>query len=213
MTSMEVYLTEDEKFAHVCTYPDIYKPSQDTFLLLKYLPQLSVTDLVVEVGCGNGFLISSLNDVVTFASDINIQACKCTKQISNSQVVCADLLTYLRILPDVIIFNPPYVGGTVDEIHSDYDYAWNGLNEFGDAIIQKFLDQVAAKLTSRVTVYMIIEQTNRLTWMIDEFGQKYPHIRIETTELARQKVVNEVLSVIEFVLSKNVPDTQAVRTY
>merc|ERR1712113_996103 len=51
---------------------------------MKYLPKFSSSTLICEIGCGNGFLLSSLSENISFGSDINWQACCCTRDISNS---------------------------------------------------------------------------------------------------------------------------------
>jgi release factor glutamine methyltransferase len=129
------------------SYPSVYDPSEDSFLLLDALEsvneELKNLDpvFILELGSGSGIvstfisqLLQPMNPII-ISTDINLEACQCTlntsnlNAIQNIQVINGPGLSYIS--PsfygkfDIIIFNPPYVVTSPEEI-SDYSRAWAG---------------------------------------------------------------------------------------
>jgi release factor glutamine methyltransferase len=154
--------------SHV-NFNKVYEPAEDSFLFLDALseaseieflkrtfPHGSASPLVCEVGSGSGVVLTFLvshatmligrQDTLALAIDLNIEACRSTKQTfqiaraeqrhSSGDLISAiqsDLLSSIRPgSVDVLIFNPPYVPSTeipselhhnliVDNFKSDFE--------------------------------------------------------------------------------------------
>ena len=116
-------------YSHLKNFPNVYDPSEDTFLLidalehdLLYLRNLK-PEIVVEVGSGSGIVVNFLatnlktNNPTPFliATDINKDACLATQQAStlnsnsNVEIVNCDMflpmLDRLERKVDILIFN------------------------------------------------------------------------------------------------------------
>ncbi|MEM1742677.1 MAG: methyltransferase [Nitrososphaerota archaeon] len=102
----------------------VYEPSEDTYLLLKYLDNLTSSKRVfkrsLEIGSGKGLITEKLLEISeeVYAIAIMYQASKETlRRIGKSSrknvchIVCGDLLTMFRksVFFDLIISNPPYL--------------------------------------------------------------------------------------------------------
>lgn len=185
----------DQKYKIIKSFKNIYHPAEDTYLLEGVLPKYDPSCWIVELGCGSGYLLSRLDAFVKLGIDVNEEACRCSRLVAETCILNADLLRGLRVLPDIIVFNPPYVPGSSSEISSDYDLAWNGLNYHGDAVIDEFFNQVASKVTKPLTLYMVRERVNRYDEIIGAISQDYPHLEITVTTLVERRIVNEYLSV------------------
>lgn len=157
-------------------FPNVYEPSEDTFLLLDAL-EADIDNIVqrkpnfiIEIGSGSGIVITALagflKNVMCFATDINPEACLTTKHTSNIndtyvEVCNMNLLTCFReCLFDVIVFNPPYVVTNPSEISGNgIARAWAG-GENGREIIDQFLKLLPKIFHSRSVCYMIVIKEN-----------------------------------------------------
>ncbi len=126
----------------------VYMPEQDTYLLLKAaLAEVRPSDLVLEIGCGSGFVSSELAGSAKniLATDINPHAVLAAKA-RGVDVVRADLFQGVRECFDLVLFNPPYLPTAPEERTGQWiDYALNG-GEDGRATIARFLDDLKAHL-------------------------------------------------------------------
>lgn len=129
----------------------VYEPAEDSFLLLDALetdlPKLRSEKpaICMEIGSGSGVIITAvakaLPETACFAIDINARACDVTKRTAlhngaTLNVINMNLLNGFRPgLIDVLIFNPPYVVTSDEEI--DSNEAPND-NPFNDKIIQSW---------------------------------------------------------------------------
>ncbi len=138
----------------MCLHEDVYKPSDDTYLMLEYIKGgLTLKGSVaLEVGCGSGILTAALlkagaREVI--ALDVNPTACTCTlctvkanfKEIpANLHVVCSDLISAFRsnLGFNIIIFNPPYLPCKPT---NKLSLAWCG-GEGGVEVACRFLDKL-----------------------------------------------------------------------
>ncbi|OTF72837.1 hemK methyltransferase family member 2-like protein [Euroglyphus maynei] len=110
-------------------FQNVYEPAEDTFLLLDALEQdlesiIKLKPLIcLEIGSGSGTVITSLaktlgpNECFYLATDLNSQALECTRKCfqyntdtDNVHSIRCDLSRAFRsrLLPDLILFNPPY---------------------------------------------------------------------------------------------------------
>ena len=126
----------------------IYKPGEDTILLLSNLDKIDINgyDLNIDFGCGSGIVSLTIADMRLYTVSIDIDHDSCLYTLKNSQkmglegyidVVCTSY--YLDIFRnDVSIFiasNPPYL--PVEE-GSYESIAWSG-GEGGLEVIRKLL--------------------------------------------------------------------------
>lgn len=165
-------------FAHV------YEPSEDTFLLVDALSteasqlRLSRPSLCVEIGSGSGCVITHLGSLLPskstalIATDVNPAAAVATRATAaaNSQqvdVCLMDLLSALRPgLVDVLVFNPPYVPTSKEEVEEamqarDIRAAWAGGDD-GRVVLDMLLPRLSELLSPRGIFYLLgIEENNR----------------------------------------------------
>ena len=130
-------------------YERVYEPSDDTYLLVdslaadaERLRSLSA-GVCIEIGCGSGAVVTHLarllpaGSTLVLAGDVNPDAIAATAATAQRngvvvQPVQMDLLSALRPgMVDVLVFNPPYVPTSDDELqhaleHADISAAWAG---------------------------------------------------------------------------------------
>ena len=113
----------------------VYTPGDDSYLMLSILNEEIINDqvgdcqTVLEIGSGSGILLAhfchwlsqlNLQPPLAFSTDINFEAClvstKYYQRYSlNIHSVCTSMMDHLRLEPDVIIFNPPYIPSDQEE--------------------------------------------------------------------------------------------------
>ena len=97
-----------------------YKPSEDTFLLEDALDKIGEKryDVAIEVGCGPGYLLSSLAEKAWEVIGVDIQYAalaearrRIGEEWSRTHLIQADTLTCLRPSTrySILITNPPYL--------------------------------------------------------------------------------------------------------
>lgn len=113
-------------------WENVYEPSEDTFLLIDAL-ELDFKRILdrkpvicLEIGSGSGAVLSALasslgENAFYFATDVNVQACDLTRRtgFANQAVIeaiCADLSPLRDSVVDLVIFNPPYVPTSSEEV-------------------------------------------------------------------------------------------------
>jgi len=150
----------EKKFSYngltIHLHPEVYEPAEDTFLMLEAI-SVKQNDKVFEIGTGCGIIALSCAqkgaDVV--CSDINPYAVELTKKnyevnkklIKGSfEVRKGNLFTVVEKDEkfDVIIFNPPYLPTTQDELVGGsgwFDVATDG-GKNGLDVTLRFLDEV-----------------------------------------------------------------------
>lgn len=160
-------------------YPEVYDPSEDSFLLLdtleKEIPFLRELqpNLAVEIGSGSGIVITALSMTLggkccCFATDINPQACLATVNtgvLNNININCLnmDLLSsFKHNLFDLILFNPPYVVTESNEIVSNgLSRAWAG-GRNGREIIDQLINNLGCLLSKRGVCYLLLLKENNI---------------------------------------------------
>lgn len=163
---------------HLKCYPNVYEPSEDSFLLLDALElELSfLKDLkpffALEVGSGSGVVITSLACVLKqctyFAVDINEEACMATKNTSKLNHCNIDVLNsnlgngFIDSMFDLVIFNPPYVVTDSDEYDKEViNKAWAG-GHCGRDITDKFIDKLPSILSKNGVCYLLLLKDNNI---------------------------------------------------
>lgn len=169
MPSLEHFSTKD--------YDRVYEPSDDTFLLCDALSadldelRRHRPAMCVEVGSGSGcvtaHLASLLPESALLAIDINSDATLASRATARANgvahrvgVLRMDLLSALRPASvDVLVFNPPYVPTSEEELTEalashDISAAWAGGTR-GRRVLDVLLPRVGAALSSHGAFYLL----------------------------------------------------------
>lgn len=193
------------------TFPDVYEPSEDSFLLLDAL-ELEVEflkslkpEIIVEIGTGSGIIISAIasfmqSNCMYYATDVNIQACRAslhTSKLNFVNVECLNmnlLSNFKNKLFDVIVFNPPYVVTDPSEMEGNgLNRAWAGGRD-GRQIADEVLKNLNNLLTEKGVCYMVILKENKPQEIKDDMF-KYG---FDCVVVAERKVPGEHLFVLKF---------------
>ncbi|KAL5210697.1 hypothetical protein ABZP36_006320 [Zizania latifolia] len=167
----------------VASHPEVYEPCDDSFVLVDALlsdkAQLLTLKprLCMEIGCGSGYVITSLAIMLRqlgsgtqyLATDINQHAVETTQATLEAHGVHADVIATdivsglekrLQGLVDVVVVNPPYVPTPEEEIEcKGIASSWaGGLN--GRQVIDRILPAVRELLSERGWLYMIALEDN-----------------------------------------------------
>ncbi|XAR52858.1 Site-specific DNA-methyltransferase (adenine-specific) [Bertholletia excelsa] len=167
----------------VSSHPEVYEPCADSFLLVDALlaDRTNLLEhcptLCMEVGCGSGYVITSLalmlgqeaDGAYYIATDINPHAVRVTHETLEAHGIHADLISTniasglekrLAGLVDVMVVNPPYVPTPEDEVGLDgIAAAWAG-GENGRSVIDKMLPVCDKLLSKRGWLYMVTLTAN-----------------------------------------------------
>jgi release factor glutamine methyltransferase len=196
-------------------YERVYEPSDDTFLLVDAL----AADLgelrgrrpavCIEIGSGSGCVITSLaralaGTAACLASDVNPAAAAATTATAAAngvavQVLQMDLLTALRPgCVDVLVFNPPYVPTSAEEldeavVRRDISAAWAG-GPRGRLVLDRLLPVVAAALSPTGAFYLLGVRENDP----DEIAAQLAAHGLRSHVVAERRAQNERLFVMRF---------------
>lgn len=196
-------------------YEQLYEPSDDTFLLIDALSadiaglrQLRPA-VCVELGSGSGTVITHLTSllaptVASLATDINRAANTATvltgtRNGQRIEAVRMDLLSALRPgTIDVLVFNPPYVPTSPEELHDaeargDISAAWAG-GERGREVLDRLLPHIRTCLAPTAFFYLLGVSENDPAEISEILAAQGFHA--ET--IAQRRAQNERLFVIRF---------------
>lgn len=148
---------------HVGTHEDVYRPSDDTFLLCRAVAaEVRRGDHFLEVGCGTGLvgLVAwragarvTLVDRSPVAARLAAQNARANAAVLD--VVCGDLLDGLAGPFDVVAFNPPYLPtAPEDVIAGPLNLAFDGGPD-GNRTVLRFAAGAAAWTTRPRTVLVV----------------------------------------------------------
>ncbi|KAF8807281.1 S-adenosyl-L-methionine-dependent methyltransferase [Phlegmacium glaucopus] len=203
-------------------YDEIYEPAEDTFLLLdgleadaEALKDLRAT-VCLEIGSGSGCVTSFIKkilgpSVLYLCTDINPHACRCTwltgeQNQVDIQVVNASLADpfYQRLSykVDVILFNPPYVPTSAEEVlqaqdSRDIQGSWAGGSD-GMQVTYAFLDRAESLLSSRGRFYLVALKQNNIPKICQIMQESY---HLQGNIVLQRRAGREHLFIICFVRS------------
>lgn len=144
---------------------EVYKPSDDTFLLLKNL-KVNRGDVVLEIGCGCGIITlkAAKKAKKVVATDLNPFAVKITREnVKLNRLTCkvevrqGDLFNPIRKNEkfNLIVFNPPYLPTSKkDKVEGWIGKAWDG-GSTGRKIIDRFLAEAKTFLKKDGRILMV----------------------------------------------------------
>ncbi|KAF5176361.1 Methyltransferase n6amt1 [Thalictrum thalictroides] len=201
----------------VSRHTEVYEPCDDSFALVdalladrKNLLQHKPT-LCMEVGCGSGYVITSLaimlgqdlDGLQYIATDINPHAVRVTRETLeahgvHAEVICDNVASGLERrlegMIDVIVVNPPYVPTPEDEVGKDgIASAWAG-GENGRSVINRILPVADKLLSNRGWLYMLTLAANNPREICNIMRKKGYASRI----VVQRSTEEESLHVIKF---------------
>ena len=165
----------------------VYEPREDTFLLAKNLP-IKKDDRVLEIGTGSGYIaIEAAKKARVLAVDINPEAVEYARRNApeNCEFRESDLFENVDGKFDVIIFNPPYLPV------SDEDIAFSG-GKNGREVIARFISKCGEYLKPGGRIAIIVSTLTGIGEVTDLFHSNGFKARI----VAREKIAFEELAVI-----------------
>ncbi len=175
----------------------VYQPEADTFLLREAArKEARHSDRVLEVGTGSGVISAGLAGVAreVVATDINPHAVACARR-AGVEVIRTDLVSGIRGIFDLIVFNPPYLPTQKDERMDDWlEYALDG-GKSGRVVIERFAADADRLLAPGGRILLLISSLTGLSEVTELFmGNGFA---VETA--AQQVVEDEVLYVLRIV--------------
>ncbi len=161
-------ILEIENDYHIVVLPNVYPPSEDTWLTAESIRELAREghrfDIGIDIGCGCGILSLYLTEICrkVVATDINPVACFNTLvnaklNCVDIEVICTDTLEAVRDLRiDIVVSNPPYLP---DSTRPRYwiEYSWYGGVD-GRKVIDKVLEYAVKYL--RPGGYLVLTQSS-----------------------------------------------------
>jgi len=168
----------------------VYKPAEDSLLAIKAingLNNLRKQD-ILDIGTGSGIL--GLYAAMLFhakklvMSDINKRACKLAEKNyvlnkdklngTNVTILKSDLFENIKGRYDLIIFNAPYLRGSIDAHLPIIERAWNG-GPTGIEIALRFLNEASTHLKKNGVIILLassLSDVDMLRKKIDELGYR-----------------------------------------
>ncbi|OVA01378.1 Eukaryotic/archaeal PrmC-related [Macleaya cordata] len=204
----------------VSGHPEVYEPCDDSFALVDALlaDRMYLLEhkpvLCMEVGCGSGYVITSLaimlgqgedvGGIHYFATDINPHAVRVTCETLeahgvHAEVICDNVASSglekrLGGKVDVMVVNPPYVPTPEDEVGRDgIASAWAG-GENGRTVIDRILPVADKLLSDRGWLYMVTLTANNPSQICLVMREKGYASRI----VVQRSTEEESLHVIKF---------------
>ncbi|GKV26849.1 hypothetical protein SLEP1_g36071 [Rubroshorea leprosula] len=201
----------------VSSHPEVYEPCDDSFALVDALlaDRTNLLEhrptLCMEVGCGSGYVITSLAlmlgqetpEIQYIATDTNPYAVRVTRETLEAHGVHAELINTdiasglenrLAGSLDVIVVNPPYVPTPEDEVGREgIASAWAG-GENGRRVIDKILPIANKLLSKRGWLYMVTLTANNPSQICLQMRERGFASRI----VVQRSTEEESLHVIKF---------------
>ncbi|EDW64271.1 methyltransferase N6AMT1 [Drosophila virilis] len=205
-------------------YEHVYEPAEDSFLLLdalesdlKFLDKLQPR-LCVEIGSGSGIIITALakhfaHTSICLATDINPRACNATKRTASrngarlDSVRCNLAAALRRRSVDLLLFNPPYVVTSDEELHcqtlmSDQAansatqrnlvYSWAGGRD-GRRVIDILLEQLEDILSPSGVLYLLLLRENKP----DEIIKQLANLKFKAVKYMERRIPGEYLYILK----------------
>ncbi|RLI81654.1 protein methyltransferase [Archaeoglobales archaeon] len=141
---------------------EVYPIAEDTELLLDAsLKEVKKKDIVLELGCGSGYVAKKISEKcrLVVASDINPYAVKKAKELGLN-VVRADLLRAFKRKFSLVLFNPPYL--ELEEFEKRGDWMEKAIDggKKGLEIIKRFIDELDGVLTEEGRAILVHSSFN-----------------------------------------------------
>ena len=144
----------------------IYKPAEDTFLLLDALNNVCIRGRALDMGTGSGVIAIYLAKKgfdpvlgidINPASGIALKINSIKNKVDNIIFVNCDLFSSIRGRFDLIAFNPPYLP---EEAFNFTNAAWAGGLPSGRKVIDRFLLDLRNYLSPEGEAYLLQTERN-----------------------------------------------------
>lgn len=172
--------------------PEVYAPSDDSFLLLKNVEVLPGRSFL-EIGCGTGLvaLHAAKNGAIVTATDINPYAIECARRNAarndlRMTVILTDLFEKVVGNYDVIAFNPPYLPEETTST-SWIERSWTGGRE-GSEVSVRFMDSAWKHLAPGGRIYLILSSLGGLTTVLKSSKERYASELLEEKHMFFESV-------------------------
>lgn len=178
---------------------DVYEPAADTELLLKSI-RLREGDRVVEIGTGTGVVAihCAKHGASVVATDLSAEALELARANVEENGVQVDLrqgdlFEPVEGLFDIIIFNPPYLPTSPEDLTgTPLDGALDGGPD-GTVVAIRFVEGVCSHLAEGGRAYMVVSSLQDMAKLEDAmFRQGLAHRRMNS-----QRFDFEEISVLE----------------
>ncbi len=165
--------------------PQVYEPSEDTFLLAEAaLSEIANSEQVLEVGCGSGLIsaiIKSNTEASVVGIDVNPFAAKCSRENGVEAIRC-DLLGPIKGKFDIILFNPPYLPTNEDERTEGWlNVALDGGND-GRKIIYRFIKEAGDCLEDNGKILLLVSSLSGIEDIISSIQSLGYSVKEKITE-------------------------------
>jgi len=144
----------------------IYKPAEDTFLLLDALENVDIRGKALDMGTGSGVIavyLAKMGFDPVLGVDINplsgaaLRTNSIRNNVDNTLFVNCDLFSAVRGRFDLITFNPPYLP---EERVGLANSAWAGGLPFGRRVIDDFILSLRSYLSPEGEAYLLQTERN-----------------------------------------------------
>lgn len=173
--------------------PEVYNPSDDSFLLVRVL-EVSPGERLLDMGTGTGIvaLHAAKAGAKVTAVDLNPHAVACVR--SNAfkndlkvETLQSDLFQNVKGLFDVITFNPPYL--PEEGAPSTWmERAWSGGAD-GSEIVSRFLEDAWKFLVPGGRVYIILSSFGSIRSVLRTAKERYDVEMVEEMHLFFESIL------------------------
>jgi release factor glutamine methyltransferase len=172
--------------------PEVYVPSDDTYLLLKNV-EVPAGKRLLDMGCGTGIigLHAARIGADVVAADINPHAVDCARRNAASndlrvEVIQSDLFDKITGNFDVMAFNPPYLPGD-SRSTSWIEKSWAGGDE-GSEVAVRFLRSAWKHLSPGGEIYLILSSLGGLMSVLKSAKERYEAEMLEEKHMFFESV-------------------------
>jgi release factor glutamine methyltransferase len=175
---------------------DVYRPSDDTFLMLEATSDFPFKGKVtLDLGTGSGMLglFAAIQGAIVTVADVDKLAVKHTAEAAKSlgvkvKTTVSDLFSNIHGQFDVVLFNPPYLPSA-----STLDAAIDG-GQKGMVLVERFLRGLTGHLKKDGTAFLLLSSLNDLSSLTSK------HDKFSFTVAKRRAFFFEELQVLRLRL-------------
>lgn len=166
----------------------IYQPSEDSFLLKKFVESFSRDKNVLDMGAGSGIqaeIAKASGAKTVLAVDVNnecVEFCR-GKKIN---AIRSNLFSKVKGKFDLIVFNPPYL--PEDDLEDEKSALATTGGKNGDEIVLEFLKKAKHFLEGRGKILILISSLTPKEKMEKIIEKDYKKIILETRNFFMEKL-------------------------